>query len=326
MRGRGINYDTGFTPAGHLSRTVFDPDQVEREMRVIAADLHCTAVRITGGDPERLSVAARLAAAAGLEVWFAPFPCELSPAQTLELLVDCAGRAERLRETGAAVVFVAGCELSLFGSGFVRGETFADRIANLGRSDLRAVCARLSDYLADAAAEVRKRFGGQVTYAAGPWESIGWATFDIVSVDGYRDASNHDRFAAEIKGLSRHGKPVAVTEFGCCGYRGAADRGGMGWAIIDAAATPPALHGDYVRDEGEQVRYMTELIEVFSGARVDSAFWFTFAGYQLPRRDDPRRDLDLASYGVVAILDDDGTKWRPKEAFHALAAAWDRAG
>jgi len=33
MRGKGINYDTGFSPAGHLSRPVFDPGQVEREMR-----------------------------------------------------------------------------------------------------------------------------------------------------------------------------------------------------------------------------------------------------------------------------------------------------
>ena len=325
MRGSGINYDTGFSPAGHLSRPVFDPAQVEREMRVIAGDLHCTAVRITGGDPERLSVAARLAAAAGLEVWFAPFPCELSPAENLKMLAECAGRAERLRETGAAVVFVAGCELSLFGSGFVPGATFADRIANLGRSDLRAVCARLSDFLAGAAGEARKRFGGQVTYAAGPWESVDWAPFDIVSVDGYRDAGNLDRFAAGIKGLSRHGKPVAITEFGCCGYRGAADRGGMGWAIVDSVAVPPVLDGDYVRDEGEQVRYMTELIEIFSGAGVDTAFWFTFAGYHTPWHADPRRDLDLASYGVVAILDEDGTAWRPKEAFHALAAAWEQA-
>ena len=55
---------------------------------------------------------------------------------------------------------------------------------------------------------------------------------------------------------------------------------------------------------------------------MDSAFWFTFAGFGLPRRDDPRGDLDLASYGVVAILDDNGIEWRPKESFHALAAAY----
>lgn len=81
------------------------------------------------------------------------------------------------------------------------------------------------------------------------------------------------------------------------------------------------MNGDCVRDEGEQVRYSTELLVVFSGAGVDTAFWFTFAGYQAPRRDDPRRDLDLASYGLAAILDDNGKNWRPKEAFRALAAA-----
>jgi hypothetical protein len=326
MRGKGINYDTGFSPAGHLSRPVFDPGQVEREMRVIAEDLHCTAVRISGGDPERLSVAARLAAAAGLEVWFAPFPCELSPEENLALLADCAGRAERLRETGAEVVFVAGCELSLFGTGFVPGEIFMDRIQNLGRADFRALNARLSEYLATVVKEVRGRFSGKVTYAAGPWEFIDWTPFDIVSVDGYRDAGNRDRFAGEINGLSRYGKPVAITEFGCCAYRGAADKGGMGWMIIDPSVTPPVLDGEYVRDEGEQVRYLTELLEIFSGAGVDTAFWFTFAGYQTLRNDDPRRDLDLASYGLVAILDDNGTDWQPKEAFHALAAAYGRTG
>jgi hypothetical protein len=325
IRGKGINYDTGFTSSGYNSRTFFDPGQVGREMRVIAEDLHCNAVRITGDDPVRLSVAARLAAAAGLEVWFAPFPCELSPEENLELLAECADLAEQLRETGADVVFVADGELSLFGSGFVPGQSFPDRIPNLGKSDLRAVCARLSDYLAEVAAEVRGRFGGKISYAAGPWEEIDWAPFDIVSLDGYRDASNRDYFAGSIRRLSRHGKPVAITEFGCCAYRGAADRGGLGWAIVDWDAAEPRLDGDYVRDEGEQVRYLTELLEVFSAAGVDSAFWFSFAGFGLPRHDDPRRDMDLASYGVVAILDDNGTDWRPKESFHALAAAYGKA-
>jgi hypothetical protein len=43
-------------------------------MRVIHDDLHCTAVRITGGDPDRLEVAAQHAAEAGLEVGSARSP------------------------------------------------------------------------------------------------------------------------------------------------------------------------------------------------------------------------------------------------------------
>jgi hypothetical protein len=322
IRGRGINYDTGFSPAWQSSRPHFDPAQVERELQVIAQDLHCTCVRITGADPERIETAAQLAAAAGLEVWFAPFPCELSREDTRDVLLDCADRAEKLRQSGAAVVLVTGCELSLFGAGFAEGVTFAQRIPNLFSSDLDAICAELSEYLGTVATQARERFGGKITYAAGQWEDIDWTPFDIVSVDGYRDAANKDYFPALIQGRFQDGKPVAITEFGCCTYAGAAGKGGMGWAIIDYETSPARLDGDYARDEDEQVRYLNDLLTVFDTAGVDTAFWFTFAGYNFPHRDDPRADLDLASYGLVAISDDQGTTWQPKKAYHALAAAY----
>src|SRR4051794_23452350 len=123
MRGRGITYDTGFFPGGKESRAAFDPETVRRDMRVIADELHCNAVRITGGDPERLSVAGRYAADAGLEVWFSPFPCEMTTEEMLPYFADCARRAEELRRGGADVVFVTGCEVSLFAAGFLPGET-----------------------------------------------------------------------------------------------------------------------------------------------------------------------------------------------------------
>ena len=62
---------------------------------------------------------------------------------------------------------------------------------------------------------------------------------------------------------------------------------------------------------------------LFDTADVDAAFWFTFASFDKPRRADPSRDLDLASFGVVAVDDRarDGVV-RPlqlKESFAALA-------
>jgi len=39
MRGKGINYDTGFCPGGVNSCEHFDPDVVRSEMRVIAREL-----------------------------------------------------------------------------------------------------------------------------------------------------------------------------------------------------------------------------------------------------------------------------------------------
>ena len=67
MRARGMNYDTGFINKGRSSRNPFDINVVKRELQIIHDDLHCNAVRITGGDPERLEIAVRIAAEAGME-------------------------------------------------------------------------------------------------------------------------------------------------------------------------------------------------------------------------------------------------------------------
>src|SRR5215467_7678636 len=338
MRGKGINYDTGFSPGGETSREHFDADVVRSEMRIIARELHCTAVRISVGEPERLSIAGELAAAEGLEVWFAPFPCELITDQLAPLFEHCAGRAEHLRRSGANVVLVTGCELTLFGDGFLPGGTFHERIERLKSPGPRLYAAfarlpgKLNGFLAATAEAARSRFGGPLTYASGMWEPVDWGPFDIVATDAYRDASNAATFRSELRKQLRHGKPLAVTEFGCCGYAGAAARGGMGWAIIDDSTDPPRLDGDYTRDESEQARYLEELTAIFAEEGVDLAFWFTFAGYRLVTDPRPRRDLDMASYGVVKMLPDgpgagyDGLGWEPKLAFGALAEADWRTG
>ena len=72
MRAKGITYDTGFLNQGTSTHERFAPDLVRRDLRVIRDDLHCTAVRVTGGDLDRLEIAAQYAADLGLEVWFSP--------------------------------------------------------------------------------------------------------------------------------------------------------------------------------------------------------------------------------------------------------------
>src|SRR5215469_6656435 len=73
LRGKGISYDTGFIRNGATSRECFDPEKVKRELCIIRDELHCTAVRVIGGHPDRLELAATLAAALGLEIWFSSF-------------------------------------------------------------------------------------------------------------------------------------------------------------------------------------------------------------------------------------------------------------
>ncbi|XXS72817.1 hypothetical protein WMF43_04890 [Sorangium sp. So ce131] len=145
-----------------------------------------------------------------------------------------------------------------------------------------------------------------------------------------RYAQIADRFPELIRAFvargKAQGKPVAITEFGCATYRGAADAGPRGGEIVvwdQATATPLGLNGEYVRDEAEQATTLRELLEIFDAEGVDAAFVHVFASYALPHDpDDPRRDLDLASTGVVKVLAD-GT-WEPKEAFSVLADYFSR--
>jgi hypothetical protein len=337
MRTRGITYDTGFRNAGTSTREHVDADLIRREMRVIREDLHCTAVRVTGGDRDRLAAAAKCAAEVGLEVWFCPFTCDLTTDELLEFLADCAERAERLRRQGAEVVFLTGSELSLFTVGFLPGATLADRLSLLTEHGTRLreavgeLPARINDFLGRAVALVRERFGGTISYASIPFEGVDWTAFDVVSTDaGYRNAEIADRFRDDIRAFVARGralgKPVAITEFGCMTHRGAADRGGRADVIVEwEGATPVRLNGDYLRDEHEQVGYLRELLDVFAAEGVDAVFVNTFASYHLPHRADPREDLDMASYGVVKVLEGGRgdtypeMPWEPKVAFQAIA-------
>ncbi|GLW99959.1 hypothetical protein [Microtetraspora sp. NBRC 16547] len=334
MRAKGISYDTGFVRDGAMSRKLFDSEVVKRELRIIRDDLHCDAVRVMGGDPERLELAAAYAADLGLEVWFSPYPLELTTDEMLSLLADCAARAERLRQRGAEVVFVTGAELSLMNKGFLPGDSTEERVEllrqpHLLREQIGEVSARVNDFLAKAVALVREGFGGKVTYASVPLERVDWAPFDIMSVDLYRSVEIADRFAEGVRGLVAQGKPVAITEFGAAGYHGAGERGAHGLEIVeyDKDTGPVRLNGEYTRDEAGQAAYLRELLEVFDAGGIDSTFVFTFALYDhLHRPDgDPREDLDLASYGIVKVFEDrlgatyPDMPWEPKAAFAALA-------
>jgi hypothetical protein len=206
------------------------------------------------------------------------------------------------------------------------------------------VRARINDFLGRAVEVVRARFNGPVSYASIlPLEGVDWAPFDVIATDAaYRTSATAARFRENIRAFVEQGraegKPVAVTEFGCGAHRGAADLAGRDGSNIvwgdDGRAVRP--NGDLVRDEDEQATYLRESLDVFAAERVDAAFVYTFARYDLPHRDDPRLDLDMTSAGVVKVLDGQrgahdprarryaDMPWEPKAAFDALAAWFSR--
>ncbi len=339
MRGRGITYDTGFLTAGGSTSThePFNPDLVRREMSIIHDDLHCNMVRIRGGNVDRLEIAATHAAAAGLEVWWSPFTNDLTTDDLLALLAECATRAESLRQPGAEVVLLTGSELSVFTVGFLPGATLNERLALLAtparlRELMPDVHARINDFLGTAVGVVRERFGGKISYASVPLDGVDWAPFDIIATDaGYRSIEVANRYRDGIRALVAQGiaqdKPVAITEFGCTSYRGAANLGGRGDAIVEwgDGGRPTRLKGTNIRDEDEQAAHLRELLDVFDTEGIDAAFVNTFARYDLPHRNDPHEDYDLASYGIVKVYDDrhgdtyPAMPWEPKAAFTMLA-------
>ena len=332
MRIKGVTYDTGFINAGNTTKEIFDPNIIEREMQIIKNDLHCNAVRITGGDLDRLEVTAQLAAAAGLEVWYCPFTCDLTQDELLEFLTDSAARAEKIRKNGNEVVFVTGSEISLVTKGFFPGDNLTERLTLMKeptklREHIPHVQRTTREFLAKAAAVVRERFHGKITYASIPFEGVDWNLFDYIATDGgYRPTAIAPYFVQGIRRLVSQGKPAVITEFGCCTYQGAAALGGQADNnIVWTNGKASHLNGNYIRDENEQASTIVELFNIFDNEGVESAFVNTFARYDLPHRDNPIEDLDMASFGLVKIYENKfgetypNMPWEPKLAFKAIA-------
>lgn len=329
MKRRGVCYDVGRVLWGRDWRPEFSAAEARRELSIIRDDLRCNAVRLCGEDVDRLMVAGAHALDLGLEVWLSPELWDRGPAETLAHVTSAAQRAEELhRHRPGSVVLSVGSELTLFMAGIVEGGTFLERLAHptfWERVRAGAHDEPLNAFLAEAAGRVREVFHGGLTYASVPLETVAWERFDLVSVDLYRDAAIRDRFAEIVGRYVALGRPVAVTEFGCCTYRGAAAAGGRGFAILDTAggrdSTPARLDGLYVRDESEQARELVEMLTIFDRAGVDAAFVMTFVAPLNPCSDDPVHDLDMASYSLVKSF---GGRLGPLGAAHP-DAPWERA-
>lgn len=329
MHRRGINYDVGIVfSKEYMSRPTLDLKIVERELQIIRDDLHCTAVRISGTDIDRLIATAEIALSLGLEVWLSPHLHDRGPDDTLRYMLECARRAEEVRKRWPRLVLIIGCELTLFMNGILKGDTFLERISNpLTMLKLKIAGSHnrpLNAFLSRAAKAVREIFHGPITYASAPIEGVDWGPFDFVGVDYYRAAKNRTTYAERLQRHFSHDKPVIITEVGCCAYQGAEDKGAMAWGIVDPKDIT-RLNGDYVRDEGLQARELRDMISILVQAGVDGVFAFTFVSPALVHESDPRRDLDLASYSVVkSYARDRGVTypdmpWEPKEAFRAVA-------
>ncbi len=326
MNIKGIDYDLGnYYGGGHPTRPTFDRATVKRDIEVIKRDLHCNAIRLNGKDIERLTFAAACAIEQGLQVWFLPKYVDANMADTLTYLTEAAQAAEKLRAKSADVVFVVGCEFTMFLNGILEGANIIERMSNaanweqMRRGDHNEP---LNNFLAQAVREVRQHFHGALTYASIPAEKVDWSLFDYVGLDHYREARNRATYADTLKRYFAYNKPVIITEFGCCAYKGAEDKGARGWEVVDMMASEPQLIDGVVRDEGTQASELVELLHILDAAKVEGAFVYTFSTPFETYNDNPKFDFDMANYGLVKTCADG--KWEPKKAFHAVAAYYAR--
>ncbi|MFI2504767.1 abortive phage infection protein [Streptomyces sp. NPDC018972] len=330
LRRHGVVYTVG---AGETPGTAWSARRMRADVRAIRDELHADTIDVTGDGVERLTATAAEAAERGLHVWLQPTLGDAPQRDILEHLAECGRFAERLRRQGASVELSVGCEFWLFVPGIVPGETVLERIENLknGTVDWELMQRRLDRFTARAAATGRSVFGGRLSYAAAQDDTVDWDLFDVVGIDYY---AYHPRRQDHVRELRRHqrwGKPLAVTEFGTCAYVGAPEAGGMAWEAVDHEKDPPEIKGDLVRSERVQAEYVTGLLDVFESMGLYAAMAFEFVTPDAPHRpDDPRHDLDMASYSITKVLRDDPDDpasdwhWERKEAFHALARRYGR--
>lgn len=328
LKHRGVVYTVG---AGETPGTAWSDARMRRDVRLIRDDLHADTLDVTGDGVDRLTATAAEAAERGLHIWLQPTLGDVPEREILDSIAECGRFAERLRRQGASVDVSVGCEFWLFVPGIIPGETVLERVENLqkGNVDMARMQRRLARFTARAAAVGRSVFHGRLSYAAAQdeeFEPVDWRLFDIIGIDYYssfRDPSDHVR---ELRRYLRWDKPLAITEFGTCAYAGAPETAGMGWNIVDYTKEPNEIKGDPVRSERTQAAYLADLLDVFESMDLYAAMAFEFVTPDAPHRpDDPRYDLDLASYAITKPIRKDPADpnspwhWEPKEAYRALA-------
>jgi hypothetical protein len=319
---RGVGYEIA---DGETPHTGWSASRMRSDLRAIAGELHADSVSVFGDGVERLLATTEEATGHGLHVWLQPRLGDVPRREILDHLGEAARRAEELRRQGASIDLSVGAEFVLFVPGIVPGANALERVENLlaGRFDPERMQRRLTAFIAEAARVGRSAFGGRLSYAASQDDVVDWSRFDVVGIDYYSDHPHRSQHLRELRRYQRFGKPVTIAEFGCCTYRGAAERGGLAWDVLDE--TGQGIQGHLERSEHEQARYLVHLLRIFESAGLDSATVYQFVTPDAPHRRSPRHDLDLASYGIVKPVwgkRDRPTPhwhWEPKLAFRALA-------
>lgn len=337
MKIKGMNYDIGieFAYGNPNSRNnIWNKEAFKRDLEIIRDELHCNALRLSGTDVQDMIEGTEMVLKAGLDCWVSPHYIDAPLDDVEQKTLATAAGVEPLRAKypDNEVVIIYGCEMHHFAP-FLPGNNFTERVNCLSNPDAPAILKEATDklntYFARTIPEMRKVFGGRITYTTVTFENIDWTPFDIVCLDQYKSMYNRDTFWNEIDPYieiaKAQGKPFVVPETGCCTFKGCSDYGAAGYMSCYPVGNGE-LNAVFERAEKEQADYFTDIFEEFDRPDVEGVFAFTFVYSEMPHVDnDPIRDLDLGGFSIVKSYKDGraGTvykdvNWDPKEAFYKV--------
>jgi hypothetical protein len=303
-------------------------ETAQSDLDVIRTQLHCTAVILIGMDITRLIAAGRYALEIGLDVWIEPHPVNMSHRKMLRNLEQTAIAVEQLRkEYPGRVTLIVGCEFSVHLNAGLPGGMEGIRLMMIRWRHYfrRRINRNVNKLLAKAIVAARPNFHGPITYAAASWEEVDWSGFDFAGVNLYRTKNNSPMLIERLRNhVESAGRPLVITEFGCGAHIGGAQRGPGSFRIVRWLGLQPWVKKGSVRSERVQAAYLCDLIDLWNRNGVHGCFVYTFALRDYPHFADPRRDLDMASFGVVKVNPNDVAEWEPKEAFHDVARLYAR--
>lgn len=329
MKYKGITYDIGteYSP-NILSRDNLTQNIITSDIEVIKNNLNCNSIRIYGKDSTILLLTAEIALQKGLNVWLSPRLINESSENTIIYLKNLAREFEllRLKYPDQELIFIIGAEITIDMKGFVKGNTIQERILTLLKPLFFIKNAlginpeyqiSFDKFLINTVSLVRKEFSGKITYSSAMWEKVDWLIFDIVSINLYKASFNKSHFVKTLKKMISKGKPVVITEFGCCSYNGAENKGPAGHTVLDSSKNPPSYKETCIRNEKVQSDYLIDLLQTYEKEKAAGTFVFDFYSQKLTYSSNPDYDYDMASYGITKSLGNN--IWEPKESFFKIA-------
>mgnify|MGYP001572747758 CR=1 FL=1 len=310
MKFKGINYNAGidYNQCGEGSE--INPKEFLSDLKWIKK-MNCNSIRLYGSHNQKLLKYTKLALQNGFIVWTSPRYIGTNKHETLSLLLDFSKQLEKTRRNDNLFLII-GNEFTIDMQGLVAGNTQMQRAMNYKNAKSNALNIILSKFVP----EIRKVFGGKITYASLITENIDYSLFDYIGLNYYWYFGNMLNYASRLKNLSKkYEKKIIITEFGTCCYKFASFLDGAAYYPIQQLKLheKPILKWMIIRDEKEQIKYLKRCFKNFEEVNVEGAFIFDYAEKWktfIPHK----RCMDLASFGIMK--NHENGKIIPKLAFN----------